>query len=599
VTASDVGLEHAERALRDEEERRRILADSVPDLLWSATVDGFAVDHNRRWLRYTGQTPEEARGTGWLEPIHPDDREAVRHWWRTHGATARSFRAEFRLRRAEDGQYRWHQARAEPMLDGRGRILLWFGSCTDVHELSLAREALREREVRLRLALEFSKLGDWSWDAATDIVTCSQRAAAIMGIHPGSQMTWRQMRTLLHKEDRDAAREEVERAVLQDADYDVEYRVNRPDGSVAWVALKGRARYGSLGEPLGMIGVIQDISERKAAERSIRDSEARYRALFEQAAVGVMHADLHGRWTLVNRRLAEILGYDYPEALIGRTYHEMTHPDDRPEGEALVKALDAGQIPYVQREKRYLRKDGSFVWVNVTVSVVRDPTSGAPRHRVAVVQDIAEQRRAQERQTLLIKELNHRVKNTLAAVQAIMAQGMRGAGVCAEVREGIEARLIALSRSHDLLTRERWQSASLADLVGVALDPYRSAADQPPRYRLQGPEVRLPPNPVLALGMAFHELATNAAKYGALSNEVGHVEVAWSLVSKAAEVRLKLCWRECGGPPVSPPRRTGFGSRLLERGLAHELECTVRLDYAPAGLVCEIEIPVGEASSTA
>ena len=595
VTASDVGLKRAEQALRDEDERRRILADSVPDLLWSATPDGFALDYNRRWLDYTGQTAEQARGAGWLEPIHPEDREAVRHWWRANGATARSFRAEFRLRRAEDGQYRWHQARAEPMLDGRGRILLWFGSCTDVHELSLAREALREREVRLRLALEFSKLGDWSWDAASDIVTCSKRAAAIMGIPPGPHMTWREMRALLHKEDRDAAREEVERAVLQDSDYDVEYRVNRPDGTLVWIALKGRARYGPLGEPLGMIGVIQDISERKAVERAIRESEARYRALFEQAAVGVMHADLSGRWTLVNRRLAEILGYDFPEELIGKTYVAVTHPEDRPEGEALVKALDAGQIPYVQREKRYKRKDGSYVWVNVTVSVVRDPATGKPRHRVAVVQDIAEQRRAQERQTLLIKELNHRVKNTLAAVQAIMAQGLRGAGVCGEVREGIEARLIALSRSHDLLTREKWQSASLADLVALALEPYRSAAGQPPRCKMHGPEVRLPPNPVLALGMAFHELATNAAKYGALSNEVGHVEVGWSLVTNRAESRLKLCWRECGGPPVSPPERKGFGSRLLERGLAHELDGAVRLDYAPAGLVCEIEIPVGEA----
>ena len=364
------------------------------------------------------------------------------------------------------------------------------------------------------------------------------------------------------------------------------------DGSLVWVALKGRAQYGPTGKPLGMIGVIQDITERKAAEQSIRDSEARYRALFEQAAVGVMHADLDGRWTLVNRRLAEILGYDSPEELIGKNYADVTHPDDRAEGQALLKTLDTGQVPYVQRDKRYLRKDGSCVWVNVTVSVVRDAASGAARHRVAVVQDITEPRRAQERQTLLMNELNHRVKNTLAAVQAIVAQGLRGAGVREEVREGIESRLIALSRSHDLLTRERWQTASLADLVGLALQPYRSGAGQAPRYRLEGPEVRLPPNPVLALGMALHELATNAAKYGALSKEGGQVEVSWSLTPAAAGQRLKLHWRECGGPPVEPPQRKGFGSRLLERGLAHELDGAVRLDYLPQGLVCEIEIPV-------
>jgi two-component sensor histidine kinase len=210
------------------------------------------------------------------------------------------------------------------------------------------------------------------------------------------------------------------------------------------------------------------------------------------------------------------------------------------------------------------------------------------------VQDITEQRRAHERQALLMNELNHRVKNTLAAVQAIVAQGLRGAGVADEVRDGIESRLIALSRSHDLLTRERWQSASLADLVGLALEPYRSNAGQQPRYSLQGPQVRLRPNPVLALGMAFHELATNAAKYGALSMAGGHVEVSWSLVPSAPDQRLHLRWRECGGPPVQPPQRKGFGSRLLERGLAQELDGAVHLDYTPGGLVCEIEMPVAD-----
>jgi PAS domain S-box-containing protein len=592
VTASDVGLERAERALREREPGDRLLVDGVPELLWSCAPDGFALDINRRWFDYTGQSPDQARGLGWLDAIHPEDRDVVRQWWRDHGSSAPSYRAEYRLRSAKDGLYRRHQAQAEPKLDARGRIICWFGSCTDVHELTLTGDALRQREVQLRLALEFSRLGDWSWDAASDMVTCSERAAAIMGIAPGPQLTWREMRALVHKEDREAARLEVERAVLNLTDFDVEYRINRPDGELIWVALKGRAQYGPDGKPLGMIGVIQDITGRKAAEQGIRDSEARYRALFEQAAVGVMHADLEGRWTLVNRRLAEILGYDSPEELIGKTYLEVTHPDDRAASHPLLEALDCGRIAYAQREKRYLRKDGSSLWVDVSVSAVRDAATGAPRHRVAVVQDITEQRRAQERQTLLINELNHRVKNTLAAVQAIVAQGLRGAGVGSEVRDAIESRLLALSRSHDLLTREKWQSASLADLVALALEPYRSGDGQAPRYSLQGPEIRLPPNPVLALGMAFHELATNAAKYGALSNEGGHVEVSWSVIPGEPERRLKLCWRECGGPPVQPPQRKGFGSRLLARGLAHDLDGAVRLDYSAEGLVYEIEMPV-------
>lgn len=208
--------------------------------------------------------------------------------------------------------------------------------------------------------------------------------------------------------------------------------------------------------------------------------------------------------------------------------------------------------------------------------------------RVRTHVDMAQWRRQNEtRLKLLVDELNHRVKNTLATVQSIASQVLSGTAVSEGARDAIEARLIALSRSHDLLTRERWTAASLHEIAAQALEPFRRHGAGE-RFVLDGTDVRLPPKQALALGMAFHELATNAAKYGALSNDRGRVQLGWSVEGE----RLRLAWHEHGGPAVRPPSRKGFGSRLIERGLAHELDGRVRLDYAVDGVVCAIDMPL-------
>ena len=192
---------------------------------------------------------------------------------------------------------------------------------------------------------------------------------------------------------------------------------------------------------------------------------------------------------------------------------------------------------------------------------------------------------------MLIDELNHRVKNTLATVQSIVAQALRNEADPVVIREAIESRLFGLSRSHDLLTRENWDSAGLRDVIDAALEPFGIANGRKERFVVTGKNIRFPPNAALALGIAFHELATNAVKYGAFSNDRGRITVDWTLVPSSNGSRLILHWREKDGPPVTPPARKGFGSRVMERGLAHELKGSVVLDYRPEGLVCTIDIP--------
>jgi two-component sensor histidine kinase len=200
----------------------------------------------------------------------------------------------------------------------------------------------------------------------------------------------------------------------------------------------------------------------------------------------------------------------------------------------------------------------------------------------------AARERAEEHQRLLLNELNHRVKNTLATVQFIAAQTLRNAKSSEEARAALDGRLIALARAHDILTRENWNGADMGEIVAQALEPFSDPREN--RIRFDGPAVRLVPRVALALAMAFQELATNAVKYGSLSNGTGSVRITWKLMSAPEDrQRLQARWEENGGPAVRPPGRRGFGSRLLERALAHDLDGDVRLEFAATGVVCTFE----------
>jgi two-component sensor histidine kinase len=189
--------------------------------------------------------------------------------------------------------------------------------------------------------------------------------------------------------------------------------------------------------------------------------------------------------------------------------------------------------------------------------------------------------------------LQHRIKNTLAMVQSIANQTMRNAGSLTEARNAFGARLLALSHAHDVLTESSWAAAPIATVVEGALAPHRPPNAR--RIRANGPVIQLEAKPAMALALALHELATNAVKYGALSNESGMIELLWSCEPGPACEMFRLTWREQGGPPVTPPSQKGFGTRLIERGLAGEFGGTVVLSYEPAGVVCTIEAPLPKA----
>ena len=257
-----------------------------------------------------------------------------------------------------------------------------------------ADEANRESATRLQLALDAGRLGDWSWDAASDVVLLSERASSIFGLPHGALITWTQMRELLHEDHRERARLAVEHALETKTDYDIEYPVARPSGGHCWIAARARGTYAADGAVAGMIGVVQDISARKTAEQELRSHEEQLRATFEQAAVGIAIADTTGKFIEANQKFADILGYGRDE-ILQRSFTDITYPDDRTETETQVRRLVAGEIGDYRIEKRYVRKDGSVIWGFATVTLTKNE-AGAPVRFIGVIEDITPRRKTEE-----------------------------------------------------------------------------------------------------------------------------------------------------------------------------------------------------------
>jgi PAS domain S-box-containing protein len=291
-----------------------------------------------------------------------------------------------------------------------------------------------------------------------------------------------------------------------------------------------------------------------------------------------------------NDSFLSLTGYAREEVLGQPFNFMMAHAADK-EALAKIEAEFEGSSK-VASEIRYRRKNGSAFWSALFVSPVRDENGDIVQYFASLV-DLTKHKEEETQARRLIDELNHRVKNTLSTVQSIVRQALRFYSEPKDIRDAIESRLLALSRSHDLLSRENWKSARLRDVIDDALEAFDVVGGPEDRIVIAGEDIRLPPQTALALGIGFNELATNAAKYGAFSNQIGSVLIEWKIVSTSPEnSRLTLHWQERNGPPVLRPSRKGFGSRMIEQGLARELEGSVEVDYRPEGVVCKIIIPV-------
>ena len=335
------------------------------------------------------------------------------------------------------------------------------------------------------------------------------------------------------------------------------------------------------------MGLVQRAQAVQTRNQGLAEEAERFKTLFEQAPgfVAILDGPEH-RFVLANRAYREIVG---EKDVVGQTVSEAL-PEIVEQG--FIELLDgvrASGEPYVgSHEKVFLGGAGAggrFHYLDFIYQPIFSP-SGHVSGIFVQGYDVTEEVEAEERQQLLINELNHRVKNTLAIVQGLAMQSFRQIEGSEGARRTFDARLNALSAAHSLLTARNWEASQLVDTMRNSI--VATAGQEAERFHLNGPDIRLQPQIAVSLAMMVHELSTNAIKYGALAGEDGQVRIDWTIAQDGDHNRLEIDWRESGGPPVAEPSRRGFGTRLIQRGMSGENGSSVTMEFLPQGLRCTI-----------
>jgi PAS domain S-box-containing protein len=449
--------------------------------------------------------------------------------------------------------------------------------------------AARESEARLRaLADNLPHAMIYQMAASADGVRrrftfVGQSCARLNGVPAEAVLQDpRRLYELVAPEHRQAMAAAEQAALAQVRPFDLEVAFIRPDGERRWSRISSAPRILADGSTL-WDGIQLDITDSRRSQEALATEQNRLALVVEATGLGLWDYDIatgHLHW---DEAMKAIFGLPADAEVDYAAYLAGLHPEDRERVTATFNdAIQAGATGY-QTEHRIVTRGGEVRWVIGCARIIRTP-DGEALQLIGSAQDITERKLAEERLQLMVHELNHRVKNSMAVVQAITARTLRDDAAPEAARRNLTSRLLALARAHDLLTAESWAGA---DLATVATRSLTALAADHARVSITGPRVRLRPPAAVTFALVFHELATNAVKYGALSNETGCVSLAWSLQDDGR--RLHLTWTETGGPPVVPPSRRGFGVQLIERGLAAEGGGEVRLNYRPEGLVCSIE----------
>ncbi len=420
----------------------------------------------------------------------------------------------------------------------------------------------------------------YTTDAAGHITFYNEAAALLWGHRPalgsgewcGSwKLYWPDGTLLPHGECPMAMALKEGRAI-----HGMEAIAERPDGTRVPFLAYPTPFFSPRGEVSGAINMLVDITERKAAELATQ----RLAAIVDSSDDAIISKDLNGIITTWNCAAERLFLYTAQE-VIGKSV-TILMPSDRQDEEAgILQRLRRGErIDHFETVRQ--RKDGSLVDISLSISPIADQHGriiGASK----IARDISEQKSAEKYKDVLLGEMKHRVKNTLALAASISRQTFDS--VTDEEQHIFTARLQALGNAHDILAKENWGSARLDEVVIRTMEPHRTGKG---RIHISGPNLGVDSGKAVAVALALHELATNATKYGSLSVPHGTLDIVWELLD-AGHIRLR--WQESGGPAVMKPTRHGFGTRLIERALAAEWT-RVRLDFRPEGVVCEIDLAI-------
>lgn len=470
-------------------------------------------------------------------------------------------------------------------------------------EQALAARARAEEQ--LRLAVDATGIGIFDYDLTTGELRWDARVRALFGVPARGPVTYAE--TFLdgiHPDDRARADVAIQAAIDPAGGrvFDIDYRVIAADtGALRWLAARGQAIV-TDGATTRFIGSVRDITEHKAADLALKVTESQLRrnqaqldTVLQTMPVGILLAEApSGRIVFGNARLERILGHStvHAEDHSGYSAYRAHHPDGRPVAptDYPLARITAGEADHAELTARYQRPDGTRRWIEIVGEAVKDD-AGATVGAVVAVSDIEDRKRAEAQQDLLHHELGHRLKNTLALVQAIATQTLRNVTDVDAAREALSARLVAMGKAHDILLSGASESAGMEAVLRGALGIHDDGGRD--RFRLAGPDLAVGPKAALSLALMAHELATNAVKYGALSVPGGGIVLRWEVEGEGVDAQIHLLWREQGGPPVVEPTRKGFGTRLIERGLVGAIGGAVTLAYPATGVTCTVTAPLG------
>src|SRR5580704_18418958 len=349
------------------------------------------------------------------------------------------------------------------------------------------------------------------------------------------------------------------------------------------------ARAGILAVALCAYVLAALFAERRQHEAMLTESEARLQEALTAGGVAAFDWEVSSDNSRRSDNAPLILGFDAKEKFGGAEFFARVHPNDQSRLLDQIRDLQPDR-PILDSTFRFIRKDGREIWLEQTAKAEFDSAGQLVRMR-GLTLDITDRKQAEQRQDLLIAELDHRVKNVLARVAVVAKQTREGSDTMDDLVESLDGRIQSMAAAHSLLSQTRWRGVGLNDLVRDQLAPYAVQAN----VKIAGPNIVLAATATQAMAMVLHELATNAAKYGALST-AGAVSVTWQKpIADGTATTLTVIWSELGGPRVTAPLQSGFGTSLIRDLIPHELGGRVDLAFEPDGVVCRIDIPLASA----
>jgi PAS domain S-box-containing protein len=582
-TPGSVALENPEQAqLRSVLERLSFVLSSTGLGVWERDLATNRVSWSETMYRLYGRSSEHFTGSPdqVLSFVHPEDRAEFRSAYRAaiEGAVD-AFEQEYRIVRS-DGEVRWVHRRGQVRRDRDGKACSVLGVAMDITERKQA-EALNARLAAIVAAADdaiFSLSPEGiilSWNPAATR-TFGYRAEEIIG----------QSVRLLYPVGAEAEFQERYAQVRRGEHVRAEARRIRKDGTSLNVSITLAPIISSEGRVAGVSAVVRDISERKQTERKLVETLGLLLQISNQRKLALVagrmatfELELERGTLTCSEEIYDQLGSgrDRPIAHL-QDLEPFLNPDDRARlRQRWQKPQPEGGV--YEDEFRIVRPDGQTRWLFVRAQAFND--SHRPSHVYGVSMDITERKEHEAHIRFLMSEISHRSKNLLAVVQAIAAQTARASSSSADFAADFSARLKSLASSVDLLVQQEWRGVSMKELVHSQLGHYAGTSD---RVVVKGPNVLLTPLSAQYLGMALHELSTNAVKYGALSHPDGRITVTWRLGKVRDKARFQMKWVERGGPPAAAPQHKGFGHLVIERMVAEALQGKVKLEFAAPGL---------------